>query len=60
MSRAIDVLSVTLLALGVGAFSAGIHALGDRNDLGALYWLAVGALLLRAATDLLRPKASRR
>lgn len=56
MSRAVDVLSIVLLLAAAAAFSAGVNALGDQRDLSALYWLLVGGLLLRAATDMLRPK----
>jgi len=55
MSRAIDVLSVGLL-LGAGvAFSLGVLALDRQEDLHALYWLGVGALLLKASVEMLRP-----
>ncbi len=60
MTRAVDVLSVVLLVSGIGAFGAGVHSLGERSDVLALYWLVVGALLLKAATDMLKPKATRR
>lgn len=60
MARAIDVVSVILLAGGAFAFVLGIRALGDRNDLESLYWLVVGAVALRSATDMLRPKGSAR
>lgn len=60
MSRAVDVISVLLLAASAAAFAFGVRALGDRNDLGAIYWLVIGALALRSATDLLRPKGASR
>ncbi len=60
MARAVDVISVLLLLGGAAAFAMGVFALGDRRDLDALYWLAVGALVLRSATDMLRPKGSAR
>jgi hypothetical protein len=60
MARAVDLLSVLLLLLAACAFSAGIYSLGQEQDLGALYFLIVGALLLRAATEILRPKSSDR
>ena len=57
MARALDLISfVLVLAAGV-AFARGVQALGDRKDLVAVYLLIVGALCLKAATDLLRPKA---
>lgn len=60
MSRAIDVLCLVLLAASAGAFAMGVSALGDRRDLDALYWLVVGGLILRSATDMLRPKGASR
>lgn len=58
MNRVIDVLSLVLvLAAGV-AFTLGVVALGDRRDLHAIYWLVVGALVLKASVDLLRPGRS--
>lgn len=56
MSRAIDVLAIVLLAAAALAFGLGVNALGDRQDFRALYLLAIGALALRSATELLRPK----
>ncbi|MBK7585439.1 MAG: hypothetical protein IPI67_35295 [Myxococcales bacterium] len=60
MARAVDIISVVLLAAAAGAFIFGVNALGDRRDLDALYWLVVGGLTLRAATDMLRPKGASR
>lgn len=57
MARALDLIAVVLLLSAGVAFSRGVHALGDRRDLVAIYLLLVGALCLKAATDLLRPKA---
>lgn len=57
MTRALDIISIALLAAGTFAFALGIYALGDGRDLTALYWMVVGALSLRTAADLLRPKA---
>ncbi len=56
MTRALDIISIALLAFGIAAFGLGVFALGENRDLNALYWLVVGALLLRTSTDLLRPK----
>ncbi|MCA9596914.1 MAG: hypothetical protein KC776_26550 [Myxococcales bacterium] len=58
--KIIDVATIALLLASAGAFAAGVYALGDRHDLAALYWLVVGALVLRAATDMLRPKSGAR
>ncbi len=52
--------SVLLLVGAALAFAVGVHALGDRRDLDALYWLVVGALTLRSSTDILRPKGASR
>lgn len=60
MARAVDVISVLLLVAAAGAFAVGVSALGDRRDLDSLYWLVVGGLTLRAATDMLRPKGASR
>ncbi len=57
MSRAIDVFSVVLLVAAIAAFGFGVIALGDREDFKALYLLVVGALALRASTELLRPRS---
>jgi hypothetical protein len=58
MGRVADVVNVVLFVAACAAFAAGIFALGDRRDLAALYWLVVGALALKGATDMLRPKSS--
>jgi len=57
VARALDVVSCLLILAGGLAFARGVQALGDRRDLAALYLLLVGGLCLKAATDLLRPKA---
>lgn len=55
VSRAIDVLSVLLLLFAGVAFALGVSSLDGREDLHALYWLGVGALLLKASVEMLRP-----
>ena len=60
MPKAVDVISIAMLLAAAAAFTLGIRALTDRQDLASLYWLIVGALLLRAATDMLRPKSGAR
>lgn len=57
MARALDFLACVLVLGGGVAFTRGVQALGDRKDLVAVYLLIVGALCLKAATDILRPKA---
>ena len=60
MSKVVDALSI-LLVLGASlAFAVGVLALGERRDLAAIYWLAIGGLVLRAAVELLRPRSSAR
>lgn len=58
VSRAIDVFAILLLLAAAAAFGFGIYALGNRQDFKALYLLLVGALALRASTELLRPRGS--
>lgn len=57
MARALDVISCLLILAAGLAFARGVQALGDRRDVVALYLLVVGGLCLKAASDLLRPKA---
>lgn len=53
-ARLLDILGLALL-LGAGAaFLAGAIAIGQRKDLHALYWMAVGIALVRATTSLSR------
>lgn len=60
MGRAVDIVSILLLVAAGVTFTLGVRALGDQHDLVALYWLVVGALLLRSAVDALRPKTGSR
>jgi hypothetical protein len=57
VARALDIVSCVLIVAGGLAFVYGVQALGERRDLAALYLLVVGALCLKSATDLLRPKS---
>ena len=60
MGRAVDIVSILLL-IGAGvAFAFGVFALGAERDVQALYWLVVGALLLRSSVDVLRPRSGSR
>lgn len=59
MVKVVDILSVGLLLAAVVSFALGLRALGHEKDLVALYWLVVGALSLRSATQLLRPHGAR-
>lgn len=56
MTRALDVFAILLLLAAASAFVLGIRALGDREDFRAIYLLVIGALALRASTELLRPR----
>lgn len=58
MTRALDVFAIILLLAAAAAFFFGIRALGDREDFRAIYLLIIGALSLRASTELLRPRGS--
>jgi hypothetical protein len=60
MSKVVDLLSILLVLGASAAFAVGVAALGERRDLAAIYWLAIGALVLRAAVELLRPRSSSR
>ena len=58
MTRALDVFAIFLLLAAAAAFVLGIRALGAREDFRAIYLLVIGALSLRASTELLRPRGS--
>jgi len=58
VASAIDVLAIVLFFGATVAFGFGLFALGRQEDFRALYLLAVGALALRASTEILRPKGS--
>lgn len=57
--RVADFASIALFTLSLVAFALGLVALGERHDLNAVYWLVIGALSLRAGTNVLRPRGSR-
>ena len=59
MARAVDILSLVVLGGAAVCFAFGVNSLGEKQDLHALYWLVCGALLLKACTDMLRPKGGR-
>jgi hypothetical protein len=56
VARTIDVFAIMLLVAAASAFVFGIHALGEHQDFRALYLLVIGALSLRASTEILRPR----
>lgn len=60
MSKIVDALSIVLVLAASLAFALGVAALTDRRDLVALYWLAIGGLVLRSAVELLRPRSGAR
>jgi hypothetical protein len=57
VSRAIDAFAVVLMLAAAAAFSTGVYAIGDRQDLRALYLLLLGGLALHAGTEILRPRS---
>jgi hypothetical protein len=57
VARVLDFIACSLVVGGGLSFARGVQALGERKDLTAVYLLIVGALCLKAATDMLRPKA---
>jgi hypothetical protein len=60
MSRVANAVNLVLFVAACVSFALGLYALGDRRDLQAIYWLIVGGVSLRAATDMLRPRSSNR
>jgi hypothetical protein len=59
MGRALDWLAVALLIAAALSFGLGVRALDREEDRYALYWLAVGAMALKASTDLVKPRRAR-
>lgn len=57
--RFIDTLTLALLALAAFALVMGVFRIGERQDLSALVWLALGGLALRAGTEALAPRRER-
>jgi len=60
MSRIANAVNLLLFIAACVSFALGLHALGDRRDLQAIYFLLVGGIALRSATEMLRPRASGR
>lgn len=54
MARALDFMSITLLAAAAVWFGLGVYALAHREDVRALFGLMAGALSLSAATEMRR------
>ena len=57
MARLLDVFALLMLVLAVVALSGGIYVMGSRDDIGAMFLLLAGVVLLRSAVDLLRPRS---
>ena len=60
MSRVANVVNLLLFVAACVSFAFGLFALGDRRDLQAIYFLVVGGVALKAATDMLRPRSPSR
>lgn len=60
LAKLANAVNVILFLVACTSFALGLYALGDRRDLQALYWLVVGGLSLKAATDMLRPRSQAR
>jgi len=58
MGRLIETLSVALFVASAGAFARGVAELSDERDFQAVYWIVLGAILLKGSIDLLRPLRS--
>jgi hypothetical protein len=52
------VFAASLVVAAAVGFSLGMWAVGRQEDRLAIYWLAVGALCLKASTDLVRPRSA--
>lgn len=50
-------LAISFVVGGAVAFALGATALAEAEDLRAIYWLAVGAICVRASAQLARPGA---
>jgi len=57
VTRLVNLVNVALFVVACASFMLGLYALGDRRDLQAIYFLIVGGVALRAATDMLRPRS---
>ncbi len=53
----VDALTVLLFIAALAGFLLGVLALAGQRELEALYWLVVGALLLRGSVRLALPRA---
>jgi hypothetical protein len=57
-ARLLDALAIVMLLGAGGAFFAGARAITTREDLHALYWMAVGVALVRGTSGLARADRS--
>lgn len=53
-ARLVDALALVLLLAAGAAFVTGARHIASREDLHALYWMAVGIALVRATSNLAR------
>ena len=58
MGAVLDIMALTLLVVATSAFVLGMYLMSGRDDVGAVFAFACGAVLLRSAVDLLRPRSS--
>ena len=58
MGTVLDILALVLLSVAICSFILGIHLMWKRDDIGAVFCLACGAILIRSAVDLLRPRSA--
>jgi hypothetical protein len=58
MGRVLDILALVLLVIAVAVLVLGIYVMGNRDDIGALFCFACGAVLLRSSVDMLRPRSA--
>lgn len=56
MNRFVEAVAVVLLLLAASVLVMGVLALAQGRDLTAVYWAAVGAVLLKASVEVLRPQ----
>ena len=53
-SRLLDVVALLLLAASGASFFFGADAITTHKDVNAIYWMVVGIVLVRGATNLAR------
>ncbi|PIE05601.1 MAG: hypothetical protein CSA75_03895 [Sorangium cellulosum] len=58
MGLLLDILAILLLLLAIVVLVFGVYVMGNRDDIGALFCFACGAVLLRSSVDLLRPRSA--